>query len=378
MDNDRSIRRLTNLSRTSSTARVLNLYDVHRRHCAVPAFEKAPLFKNRVLNRAIILKHKLRGNELEMFDSHVGSATKVLLPIDAADLRAGAHFFFVGQKDFEAVTEEAFGADLRPGARDRNVLDQIDQLPSLDPFLLREYLRRSGIEPAREYFNISDADVLNMQKFVQMDIQALSTLSGGDQPGMPSGRLVDKLLSPRPEVDFGPLREVLRLEDKQFLDGIFAWRGFLYYKWVLSDVMPRVDQTIKSMVSVTPRGVRDAESAAYIPLARARIVAAVRERIRAVQATLSTYDRAFHALTDDGKPGTFRDFLIESPHLFMSLGQRLGALQHIVSFWSYRFPRSKPVAVGYVDLMDILMDFEDGIALEGLEDDAPMMQRAVG
>lgn len=343
----------------------------------MPAIGKDPLFKNRILNKAIILKHKLRGNELDLFESHVGTATKVLLPIDAGDLRSGAHYFFVGQKDFEAVTEEVFGNDLRPGSRDRNVLDQIDELPSLDPFLLREYLRRTGIEPAREYFNISDADILNMQKFVQEDIQALSNMSGGEIPGMPSSRLADKLLSPRPEADFGPLREVLRLEDRQFLDGIFAWRGFLYYKWVLSDLMPRVDLTIKGMTSIVPRGLRDAESAAYLPLARTRIAASIRERIRAVEVTLGLYDRAFCALTIDGKPQAFRDFLIDSPGLFMSLGQRLGVLQHIVSFWSYRFPKTNAVAVSYCDLMDILMDFEDGIALETEEEDAPVMQRSV-
>lgn len=376
MDNDRSIRRLTNLSKSSSTARVLNLYDVHCRHHDVPAIVRNPFFKNRLLNRAIILKHKLRENEIELFDAKVGSATKVLLPIDAADLRSGAHYFFVGQRDFEAVTDEVFGAELRPGARDRVVLDQLDELPSLDPFLLREYLRRSKIEPAREYFNISEADILNMQRFIQADVQALVGMSGGDQTSMPASRLVDKLLSSRPEVDFGPLREVLRLEDKEFLDGIFAWRGFLYYKWVLSDTMAKVDQTTRSLAAVMPCGARDAESADYIPRARARIIAAIGASVRSVQVMLGEYDKAYGAMTQDGKPLAFRDFLIVSPQMFMSLGRRLGALQHIVSFWSYRFMRKRTIAVSYGELMDILMDFEDSITGEDYGEHAFAMRAA--
>lgn len=376
MDNDRSIRRLTNLSKSSSTARVLNLYDVHRRHCDFPGIVKSPFFKNRLLNRAIILKHKLRGNEIELFDAQVGSATKVLLPIDAADLRSGAHYFFVGQRDFTAVTDEVFGAELRPGARDRIVLDQLNELPSLDPFLLREYLRRSNIEPAREYFNISESDILNMQKFIQTDVQALVSMSGGDQRGMPANRLVEKLLSSRPEADFGPLREVLRLEDREFLDGIFAWRGFLYYKWVLSDAMAKVDQTVRSLATAQPRGIRDAESAEYIPHARARIIAAIGRSVQSVQDMLGEYDKAYDAMTQDGKPAAFRDFLIVSPQMFMNLGRQLGAIQHIVSFWSYRFTRNKTVAVSYTELMDILMDFEDSLICDDGGEDAYALRAA--
>ena len=43
------------------------------------------------------------------------------------------------------------------------------------------------------------------------------------------------------------------------------------------------------------------------------------------------------------------------------LGDQLGAIQHVVSFWRFRFgPNSAPVAVD--ELIDIFMDFENGLA----------------
>ena len=243
---DRSIRRLTDLADTASTARVLNLVATHRRSDEDPELAEAPFFQNRLLDRAIILKHRLRPNEYQLFDKPKPSVTKVLLPIDTADLKAGAHAFFVGQRDFEALAKNVFGDDLKSGSRDRQVLDIIDGLPSLDPFLLRESLRAHGIEPARPYFGISDADIQRMFDFVRGEVMALVTLSSADTRGASAhaSKLVEKLLSSAPDSGFEPLKVTLKLNDREYLDGVFAWRGFLYYKWVLGDLRGPINQVL--------------------------------------------------------------------------------------------------------------------------------------
>ena len=91
----------------------------------------------------------------------------------------------LGQRDFDACAEALFGDALKPGHHDRMVLDLMDELPSLDPFLLREQLKRNGFEPARGYFAISDADVERMYAFVRAEVMALVTLSSTE--GAPNG-----------------------------------------------------------------------------------------------------------------------------------------------------------------------------------------------
>ena len=363
MEKDRTVRRLTALEQSASSARVLNLSAIHRKNPADPALIEAPFFSHRLLDRSIILKHRLRPHEYSMFATPKPTATKLLIPIDNEDLRAGAHYAFVGQRDFDEVVQSMFGKDFRPGSRDRIVLDLIDSLPSLDPFLLREQLRRHDIEPARVYFGITDADIQRMFEFVRGEIASLVALSSqeGSSAATGAGRLVEKLLSSRPEDGFEPLKVTLKLSDKEYLDGVFAWRGFLYYKWQLEELRGVVGQVAMEIAAIAPRGPRDPDATQYLPGARQRIHNTVGQALSRVQALLDVYNKAYASLTEGGKPMGFRDFLLTAPSMFTELGECLGGIQHIISFWRYRFPPGKARMISPAELMDVFLDFEDSL-----------------
>jgi hypothetical protein len=369
MKDDRTLRRLTAMARSASTARVLNLIGLHNRMGEDPAFTKAPLFRNRLLDRSIVVKHRLRPHEAVLFPKppkgvkRIRTATKLLIPIDGSDLNAGARFVFVGQRDFDSQTQSVFGAALKPGGHDRRVLDLIAELPSLDPFLLREHLKRHEVEPSRVYFGVSDADSGRMHEFVRGEVMALVAMSSRDPKGLMAytQRLVDKLLSSAPETGFEPLKDTLKLSDEAYLDGVFAWRGFLYYKWILGDLQEPMGQVCTEIAELAARGPRDVEAIAYLPDARNRIVSGVGKAYDDAQAMIAIYDRAYGALTRDSQPMAFRDFLLQAPDMFTRLGEQLGAIQHIVSFWRYRFQPGEPRTVSPTELMDLLMDFEDSL-----------------
>ncbi len=202
-----------------------------------------------------------------------------------------------------------------------------------------------------------------MSGFVEAEIGALVSRSGaGGGTTGGAARLVGKLLSNTPDTDLEPLRDTLRLSEQEYLDGIFAWRGFLYYKWVLDDLMPSVERLMLGIETIQPRGQRDAEAAVYIAAARPRINAALSQTCDTVKRMLRVYDSAFGELTRDGQPGGFRDFLLAAPDQFMRLGERLGAVQHMVSFWHYRFWGAYCPPVAPDELMDLFVDFEEGLA----------------
>ena len=361
---DRTVRRLTALQESSSTARVLNLAGTLRRHAQEPEALNPPFFEHPMLNRCIVLKHRIRANEAEQFRSPKQNVTKVLLPIDPGDLKLGAYYFFMGQRDFDEVTENVFGDALHLGQHDRRVLDLMDSLPSLDPFLLREHLRRNGFEPARAYFNISDADIERMHSYVEGEITPLVEMSFKNELATKgqAAKLVNKILSSNAPSDLSLLRGVLMLDEKAFLDGIFAWRGFLYYKWVQESLYRRTAAVIAAIELVQPRGPRDPEATAYIGPARGRICLAVQKAVGNIDQMLAVYDQAYQALTKNGDPAAFRDFLLTAPTMFTNLGEQLGAVQHIVSYWTHRFPAGRPVQVSSEELMDFLLDFEDSLS----------------
>jgi len=364
---DRTIRRLTALEKSASTSRVLNLVAVQRRAAEDPAITQAPFFENRFLNNSIILKHRMRPHEMSLLARPRATVTKLLSPIDGADLKVGARFLMVGQKGFDDSAEDLFGESLKPGHRDRHVLDLIDELPSLDPFLLREHLKRHGFQPARAYFAISDADLARMFAFVRTEITGLVTLSQGDGALMHTQRLVEKLLSSSPEAGFEPLKETLKLNDKEYLDGIFSWRGFLYYKWLLSDLSPSIKAVAAEIQTLRPRGQAELETTAYLGEARRRLGAAIIDVSGKVVSLLETYDNAYRALTEEGKPLAFREFLLEAPSMFHGLGERLGALQHVISFWRFRFPLENRPPISPEELMEVFIDFEDSLVSEAVD-----------
>jgi hypothetical protein len=363
MEPDRGLRRLTALEQSASSSRVLNLLSTHRKSPRDLDLQNNPMFRNRILNRSIIVKHRLRPDEYSSFIQPRPTVTKVMIPIDGTDLRSGAHSFFVGQTGFEAIVENNFGEDLRVGSRDRQVLDLLDALPSLDPFLLREYLRKNGFEPARGYFSISDADVQRMMAFVREEIMALVVLSTGNEEGaqQAAGRMVDKLLSNTADGGFEPLKYTLGLSDQKYMDGVFAWRGFIYYKWVFADLSRQLNSCMSEIRAIRGEGVKTVENINYIDAAKLRILESLRRAQVNVQILLNVYNVAYRQLTVEHNPAAFRDFLLAGPDMFLKIGEQLGAVQHVISFWSYRMPRGRARKISFDELADLFLDFEGGL-----------------
>jgi len=356
---DRAIRNLAHLRRSASTARVLNLLKVAEDHEHEAEWRRRPVFRTPALNRALIIKHRLRRDELDLFHLRRQVATKIVVPIDTSELGSGGRFVFVDQRNFEGIMHEAFGVEA--DHPDFKTLRLMDQLPSLDPFLLREQLRRNAIDAAPCYFTVSEGDLVRMVKFVEEEIRPLVTLSLGDLEAVGSTRrFAGKILSNDPGDRLEALRQTLALAPEDYQEGVFCWKGFLYYKWVLSSLMAEAAGIADAVSSVKPVGKVDRSSREYLDRGRRVLRDRILQTCNTAAATLRIYDDAYSALTVDARPAAFRDFLLKAPRLFTRLGEQLGAIQHVVSFWRFRFAPGA-VPVGPEELIDIFMDFETGL-----------------
>ena len=380
---DRAVRNLEHLKSSASTARVLNLLRVWEENgdsapdgaVRNPDWAARPIFRTAALNRALIIKHRLRRNETDLFTGRRQVATKVVIPIDDADLKTGGRYVFVNQIGFERMMMEAFG--VAPNHPDIETLRLIDKLPSLDPFLLREQLRRGGLDPSPCYFSISDSDLQRMLAFVRSEIEPLVTLSlGADTIAVNSdsaGRMASKILSNTPGDQLDALRLTLRLAPEQYQEGVFCWKGFLYYKWTLAALLGEVAGVAEAVRTIKPVGKVDRAAKEYLARSRDVLRGRIIKTCDEVSRTLRVYDDAYAKLTQEGLPIAFRDFLLDAPSMFAKLGDQLGAVQHIVSYWRFRFD-SSAAPVNVEELMDIFMDFEIGLLGRGeLPDDIGMI-----
>ena len=344
---------------------MLNLAALAVRNAGNAEHADNPIFKSPVLNGSVVLKHRLRADEVDLFDGLTRTATKIIVPFDKADLSLGGRTVFVGEKGWIPVLQELRGGT-EEMSRDVEILEAIAELPSLDPFLLREHTKRRGYNISPSHFDISPGDVEKMQRFVGGEIARLIELAyGGAGSGGATSRLVEALLSSKTDERLEPLRLTLQLEGESYREGIFSWKGFLYYKWVLNSLWPKLKEAlieVKAKLWV----IGPALTATWMVLIdemKLRLRGAMEGQVKAVMGYLKTYDAVFLQLTE-GNAAAFRDFLLASPEMFMALGEGAGTLSHVATFWRYRFPEGKPLMASMGEILELLQDFESGLGAE--------------
>ena len=344
----------------ASTNRVLNLGQIARRSGNDPDYLSRPMFRSRVINTAFILKHRMRSDETYLFAAPRAVATKIIIPFDLNDLRAGGRSIFVEQTGFIESLRSTGRYTEDDLERDLAVLRLMNSIPSLDPFLLREHLRNHKIEVAACYFEISAADQKRMHDFVGREIHALIRLASGGNSENATNRLVGALLSSQVDEKLEPLRATLGLSPSDFREGVFSWRGFLYYKWSMENFWPDVMAVLRQIKEIRPHGPVTPAQQAFLTDARRTIIEKVRDSGKDVDRVLEVYDSSYHDLVAHQEPKTFREFLLSAPYMFLELGEKMGAIAHVVSFWRYRFPQGKRVHVNAEELTVIFQDFVSG------------------
>ena len=144
------------------------------------------------------------------------------------------------------------------------VLRLLSAVPSLDPFLLREHLRNNKIDVAPCYLAISEGDQQRMYTFVSAEMSKLIALAGGGSGDAGGGRLVSAMLSSEVDEKLEPLRLTLNLTGNDFREGVFSWRGFLYYKWSMGKFWPDVMGVLREINKIVPVGPQTTEQKIYL------------------------------------------------------------------------------------------------------------------
>ncbi|HEX4181693.1 MAG TPA: hypothetical protein VHY34_00345 [Caulobacteraceae bacterium] len=340
---------------TAETSRLLNLTQIHLRWGHFPEHAERPLFQNKVLNRSIIMKYTPRPGELFEYAERRIKSTKILLPLDRHDLSLGSFAGVIGQKDFSRIMSRHLDGSGRLSERDERVIALIDQLPTLDPFLLYALLKSSGIDVSPVYFQLSDADRTAIQLEMAQGFAPLVRLCFPDgRYGVESAaNLIDKLLNFEESDELESLRAAFRLGPDMFSAALFAWRGLIYYHWKAAHLGAALETALEQVSSLKiPKLLRTGEGtggAARGERSRAKILkmaATAEARVRGIN---DRYDAAFADFVGDSQADRFRQFLINAPSLFLICGQSMAIVEHIVNFVENRPPVS-PRGGGAADL----------------------------
>jgi hypothetical protein len=358
------VQSLRSITARSASARVLDLHSLALDAAADPEHDARPMFTHPVLNRTIIVKHHPRPGEFEYADDHGAIVTKIIFPFDPGDLDLGGQFLLADDPDLVALLERHL--DYRDGdlERDVAVLQLLDRLPTLDPFLLHEALTTNRIDAAPCYFRLSVADKAEMRDFVARQVETLIGLCfvGAAVSDAQTKRLAGLILAEGDSPELDPLRLSMRMEPPEFAQAMFCWKAVLYYRWRSRGLWPEVKLTRRS-IAMLDTSRFDLDTAPFVRAAIARLDSLMSESERRIAELFRIYDEVFDALTEQRTPEPFRRFLIDGPRVFARLGERMGRLEQLVSYWSHQFPGRKPRQLSQEAVFDGLRNLLGALSL---------------
>ena len=359
------VRDLHDMLCKAESSRVLNLSRIWEIWKDCDPYFEFPLFENRSLNRAVIVKQAVSPSENFHMRSGKTRATKLLFPLDRADYSLGGLYVFVGQRNFVSELSHHCAGGQPLSERDERVLHMLDELPTLDPFLLYALLKSSDIHVSEVYFQLSESDKVEIQREMVGEFTPLVTLCFPNR-GADDGKIqafIEKILNFAEGAELKALRESFKLGPEEFAMAMFAWRGIIYYKWRSRYLRGKLDEVIQRLSRIRISE-QSGVSARLLQLSRTKIIRMANEAGDMVQKTVNRYDGVFENFVQGGQVERFRQFLKAAPSLFMNCGQSIAIMEHIMNFFDRKAASGKTSALDSSNFAKTLAELEVELGLD--------------
>lgn len=326
----------------------------------------SPIFEMKLLNAAVFVKHRPRRWE-QPEGKRIGrlkDVTKIVIPLDPTNLSAGARTFLVDGRNADRVVAsiEGYAGDEPKYPRDIEIVQALSRAANFDPFFLRESLRKAGIDIDDIYSELPDDTVTGVTSFVVGEIEAIvsSAYTGSATDGA-AARMANKIMSEANSVLLDPLRIAFQIEEGAFVESVYGWRGFLYYKYMHNHQRGRLQTTLREMLEHHRRQyVHPAERESVTAIVHA-ILNQSEKYYADCERIIAIYETAYSKLVNDKSPAEFGRFLRVAKSYFESLGLRVGVIEHFLTFWDLVRPvNGKSI---YAHHTDMVLDLRDSLGL---------------
>ena len=370
-----SFGKLSFLKRGGSTSRVIDLVSIKERFGQTPGWASDPMFRMSRLNKSFVVKHTLRAWEREHLGGDKTSATKIIIPISDTNLDLGGHSIFVEDPNFERQLAEHLGVttDNYEFSSDISRIRALAGLPSFDPYLLHEFFRRAGDHIDDCYFVISDDELRKITEYVaaQIDTLVRKAVGGGSDAATlaKSKKLAKVLFEDENSEQLVVLREALRMTAQEYRDGVFGWKGTLYYSWRSADCYAELVSFLKDLKGLRVIGLHG-EDRAEMRTIMGSIAQLSMGRWNRLKGQLDTYHTEFNTFVQRGDPAALKSFMTRAPDLFVEMGEDLGRLQHVSSYWKFWTKGRRGQSMTSQEAFDLLPDFEAALQVTDLRDAA--------
>jgi hypothetical protein len=344
------VRSIEGLAEVRANGRVLNLAAICRDldgHFKDEQGAKTGFFASRTLNKAIIVKHNVRENERYLLARYKPVATKIILPIDPEDFSLGGASFMLSERTASRILRDKIGLNRQSEEprvqRDLKLLDILDSLATLDPFIVRERFAVEGyrLPDAFNAFQIQgDGQLLSYMKAQLLPLVRLALGSGAaavtDERGLE--RLADEMFSGVGGERGDLLRQALKIEPAQWPASLYTWKAALFYEYRVRKFEPRFQCFMDSLQKVKIYGYSiQAPAEIVLPMRFELVSRALRTKAK-LDNLLTSFNQAYRKdLIGSGTPEAFREYLLSLQDKLYDFGVVNGVLEQMVGYWEYWF-----------------------------------------
>ena len=310
---------------------------------AAAAAPPALLFQSRSLNFSIFIKEPAK-NKPGTFAPAAGKTlrTRIYFPYNRDRPTEGGVSIDSRDPRLDDALKNVAGLDKkeRPETyeHDKRILRILDDLPSLDPFLLKDRFRQAALEAPAPYLHIQPGEWDAIRAFVheQFMIVAKVIFPGEDaQMAEKSEQLTQQLWDLRDLEHLQALTKVFGLDPKRTEEIFYSWKGVIYYDYDYDRLKPRISALFTWFdQGSAPKDFCKPEVEKELNRRRTAIKNLTKAAIAETEKHLSNYHRCFDLFFRERKTAAdFVTFLQSAPRNFYSLGESISKLSHSIVLW---------------------------------------------
>jgi len=262
--------------------------------------------------------------------------TAVYIPNDPEMPMGGGYGIYLRRESHAAVLKEFLGIERdvedEDTIHDLRILDVIDDIPSMDPFLLKSRLDTLGIAIPENCLHISAAEEAAMRRIIEMRIgpilsKAFSRHGGLSAEGL--RRALDAIWNPAlPEsVRFV---EAFGFHASETSQMFFALQGVAFYEYLFNETHSRLKPVAEWL---NGPAAKPADIIRYpkfdverMTMLRTEVTKAVGSSLRELHTIFRNYEEAIAAFEKQENPGPLRVFLGGVNGHFWRIGHGLSAM----------------------------------------------------
>ncbi len=347
-----------------------------------------PLFHNKYLNNCIVLKIITLARE----DRRQTYKTDTLLyfPYNGENIYEGGDSVLFSDPKRDAMLRHKCGfnpddpdqqSDIE---HDTKILDMLADIPTLDPFILREKAMQMEIDdqinPA--YFNLTEEEWSTFQAPIRDKIDALVRKALGISHSLETSDIathvsnfLDKIWEARDIENIEGFVDSMNIPRDRAPELFFAWKAICYYQAQSRAIEPALkklfqwigeSRTALPIDLMTLRKELREQINAEITLLKQRM----REYYRETKSILQVYEDAYQQFIEHSNPEPFKRFLGDAQQQFLALAACLSSNAHAINLLEDQWRRGgqQVYAVQHRELLDCLLtiygiDRADALAL---------------